>query len=412
MESPPPIADASTTAPDTRIATLGRRLQSTFGAILDAVAAPPQNPQLLVHALGVDKVLASRLLKALRADDPLAAVHHAPGPEPLRRVARAARRRSVDAELVRGALAAVDEFEELVRLLGGDRASLAAIISASLPEVRREHELRNKQTAFRAVSQLKGVMADTCLSTVVLHPAADGETIDIVWGFGFLSLTRLRPGVPVKFTTRRMADVASPRRPTNLDGHPIHDLGDARLDAFCRAPATIQVSRVEDVVHYTLGDHGYGPTSATDLVMVEVNLAEMPRYVPAEEPRKGHVFAEVSAPSKRLLFDVFVHADVYPGREPELILYDTVLDGVANVNDRTRDIDRLDMLESIEPLGRGLGRAQHPGVPKHVELLTHVFRKLEWDPSAFRLYRCRIDYPIYGSQVALAFDPPPPPAPA
>ena len=181
----------------------------------------------------------------------------------------------------------------------------------SFPDIRREHELRNKQTAFRAMSQLKGVMTDTCLSAVFMHPAADSETIDIVWMFGFLSLTRLRPGVPVKFATRRMADVSSPRRPTNLDGETIHGVTEARLDMFCEAPAEVAVDRQGDVVHYTLGDHGYGPTSAADIVLAEVNLAEMPRYVPEGTSRKGNVFAEVSVPAKRLLFDVFVHADIY-----------------------------------------------------------------------------------------------------
>ena len=31
---------------------------------------------------------------------------------------------------------------------------------------------------------------------------------------------------------------------------------------------------------------------------------------------------------------------------------------------------------------------------------------LGWDDRAFRGYRCAIDYPVYGSQVSLAFDPP------
>jgi hypothetical protein len=392
--------------PKDSIIHFGRDLRGAYAAVLDGVAAPPQSPQVLVRLLGIDKVLASRILKSVRSRDPLATVHHAPGPEPLRRIARAARRRGVDEELVRAALRVSDEFEELVRLQGGDRASLAAIIGTFLPDIRREHELRNKQTAFRAMSQLKGVMADTCLSTVILHPAADSEAIDIVWVFGFLSLTRLRPGVPVKFATRRMADVSSPRRPTNLDGETIHGVSDARIDMFCEAPADVAVSGEGDVVHYTLGDHGYGPTSAADIVFAEVNLSEMPRYVPEGTSRKGNVFAEVNVPAKRLLFDVFVHADVYSGREPELLLYDTVLDGVANVNDASRNIDRLDMLESIQPLGFGLSRARHRAVPNHVELLSHVYEKLGWEPNEFRLYRCAIDYPIYGVQAALAFDPP------
>ena len=62
------------------------------------------------------------------------------------------------------------------------------------------------------------------------------------------------------------------------------------------------------------------------------------------------------------------------------------------------------MSESIRPLGMGVGAARHAGVPDHVELLRHVFGRMAWDPSTFRGYRCAIDYPVYGSQVSMAFE--------
>lgn len=45
-------------------------------------------------------------------------------------------------------------------------------------------------------------------------------------------------------------------------------------------------------------------------------------------------------------------------------------------------------------------------VPRYDEIVRHVFEELDWDPARFRGYRCRIDYPIYGSQVTMVFDPP------
>ena len=56
--------------------------------------------------------------------------------------------------------------------------------------------------------------------------------------------------------------------------------------------------------------------------------------------------------------------------------------------------------------GYGLSRARHRAVPNHIELLSHIYEKLGWKSDEFRLYRCGIDYPIYGVQAALAFDPP------
>jgi hypothetical protein len=385
-----------------RIEDVGERLAITLSAVADALPAAPHGPQSLAELLGIDKVLASRLLKALRTKDPLAVVHHVPGPEPLRRFLRAGRRRGADPALVRSALEAVEAFETLIRQDAGDRSSLSSFISAWLPEARREFELRNKQSAFRAMSQLKGAMAETELSVAFLHPSAGGEHVDVVWLFGLLGLQRLRPGGAVKFATRRMGPVDAPRRPVNLDGVPIRDVSTARLDAFCENPADIEAERVGEAMHYRLADNGYGPGSAADIVMIEVNYSEMPRVL--LPGRKGNVFAEVGTPVKRILFDVLVHRDLYAGVEPQLFIYDTALDGAADINDPSRDVDRLDLLESVQSLGWGREKARHARIPHYVDLLEHVFERLGWDDDRFRGYRCEIDYPVYGSQVALAFD--------
>lgn len=388
-----------------RIARVGSQLSTSLTAVTAALPGAPHGPQSLADLLGVDKVLTSRLLKALRTKDPLAVVYHIPGPDPVRRVLRGCRRKGVDPGLLQSALDAIVEFETLIRREAGDRASLSLFISAWLPEARREFELRSKQAAFRALSQLKGAMAESALSTVLLHPAGDGKHIDVVWVFGLLGLQRLRPGGSVKFATRRMAPVDAPRQPVNLDGTPIQDLSDARVDEFCEAPANLDVERVGEVMHYRLADNGYGPGSAADLVLVEVNYTEMPRFVPVEG-RKGNVFAEVGTPVKRLLFDVFVHRDIYPHAEPQLLMYDTALDGAADINDPSRDVDRLDLMESIQNLGWGVDKARDARIPDYVDLLNHVFDRVAWEGDRFRGYRCAIDYPMYGSQIAMAFDPP------
>lgn len=395
---------------ETSIATVGEQLGRYLSAVLDSVPGGPYGPAELARTLGIDKVLASRALKAARNKDPMAVVYLSPGPDPLRRVFRAASKKGVDSDLIAEAENAVAQFDQLIRHEAGDRSALDAIISAWLPESRAEFELRRKQSAFKAMSQLKGAMAETSLATVMLHPAANGTHLDIVWISGLLGLQRLRPGAGVKFATRRITNGDTPRRPMSLDGIPVDSLEGVRLDEFCSSPPPkLDVQQVGEVVHYTLAGDAFGPKSAVNLVFAEVNLEEMPRYVPAESKRKGYVFAEISTPAKALHFDVFVHQDVYPGSEPTLSIYDTAFDGVASVNDPSRDIDRLDLGESIQPLGIGTAKFRTADVPNYTDLIRLVCNKLKWDGERFRGYRCRIDYPIYGTQVAMAFDPPAPP---
>ncbi len=400
------VTQHGATAVEVDISSAGRELAKSLGSVLEA-AGPNEGPVELARTLGIDKVLASRALKATRNRDPMAVVFLAPGPEPLRRVLKAAARKGVKSSLLQDAERAVEQFDRLIRQHAGDRSALDAIISSWLPEARAEFELRRKQSAFKAISQLRGAVADVSMATVMLYPSADGEHLDVVWVSGLLGLHRLRPGAAVKFATRRLAGGDQPRKPMTLDGHSVDDLEGVRLDEYCSSPPPrLNIQRAGEVVHYTLAGDAFGPRSAVDLVFAEVNRAEMPRFVPESSGRRGYVFAEISTPVKTLHFDVLVHQDVYPQRDPDLFIYDTSLDGVANINDPARDIDRLDLLESIQNLGTGPSRWRSADVPDYAALIREVCRRLRWDAMAFRGYRCRIDYPIYGSQVAMAFKPP------
>lgn len=108
-----------------------------------------------------------------------------------------------------------------------------------------------------------------------------------------------------------------------------------------------------------------------------------------------------------LVFDVLLHEDVFPGAEPRLDIYDTGYDGIANVNDPKRDIDRVDVQESIEFLGRDMRKLYAPEVPRYSDMLEHLTRTHGWDPARYRAYRTRIQYPVYGWQVCMSFERPP-----
>ena len=75
---------------EARINEVGRDLAEAFGRVLQAIPGGPHRPQKLAHQLGVNTVLTSRLLKAAQQRDPIVVAHVIPGPEPLRRLLRAA----------------------------------------------------------------------------------------------------------------------------------------------------------------------------------------------------------------------------------------------------------------------------------------------------------------------------------
>lgn len=396
---------------ESEILAVASALHHTLNALVVAVPVAGGGPVALAQALGIDKVLASRVLKALRQQDAIAALYFLPGPEPLRSLVKAADRRGAPAGVSGAARAAVDDFERLINVDIGDRSLLDSILSAWIPDARAEFELRRKQAAYKALSQLKGVQADIVLATCLLAPSEDPALMDVVWIHGLTGLHRVRPGVVVKIASRRMSNEPSARRPQTLDGSTIEDTSPPLVPDFCSRPTPeVHVHRVEDSLFYTLGGDGFGAGSAVDMMFVEVNRSELKRPVRPEGPaqdwgaaRGAYFFAEAVVPAKAMQFDMVVHEALFAGQDPVLRVHDTAFEGVADVFDARRELDRLDLLESIVPLGKGLSGVRSGGVPRYQELIQDVMSRLGYDAARFRAFRCAIDYPLYGSQTSMVF---------
>lgn len=396
------MADALGRAMGELIEGVGALGGGPVGGVGERTGGGTVGPTALAGALGIDKVLASRLLKALRERDAASSLHAMPGPEPLRRVARACVARGVHEVVGLRASEAIARYEALIRGRAGDRSRLDAVLSAWAPSARREFELRRKQSLFRAMSEVRGVRAAFSHATVIVGRGQNEEAFDLVWVNGYRSLCRVRPGAVVKFASRRVVPWSHGRSVRALSGGLVTDPGQVVFRPFSSVPPpVVRVEQVEDTVQYVLGDGPVG--EGKNLVYGEVCIAEVPRRVPTGSGRRGFFFAEVAVPCEVLQFDVLIQDGLYWDEGPELSIYDTSFEGVANVNDRRRDLDRLDLLESVESLG--FPAKVRSGDMSEYGRLVEVAIGARWDYERtwFRGYRCRIDYPIYGTQVVMSF---------
>lgn len=405
MSSTPPTQKLPGHDLRARISELGADLASQLRAITEAVPGRPAGPQRLAKALGLDKVFTSRLLKALRNGEPLSVVHQLPGPDPLKRFLVAAKKVGVPSALLAPARLSVDSFESLIRDEAGDRTALGSILSAWLPEVREQLDMRARQAAYRAMCQIRGVQAELDYSAGFLYPA-EGGRLDVVWLIGISGLYRLRPGALVKCDTLRVATSEDKRGPTNLKGESVSGRRMLLEEFISGRPAPLVVEPAGEVMHYLLGETGFGHRSAVEVLFCEVNRGEMPATVPTGSGRKAWFYADVAIPVRSMCLDFFVHKDVYPGNDPQTIFYDKSSGGIADVNDRSRDIDRLDLHEDYTHLGNGIDRTRIPELPRYQDLLAHVYDSLGWNSEEFRGYRTRIEYPVHRTQVTYVFQPP------
>src|SRR4029450_5754098 len=115
--STPSTASAAANATnelEARVARIGNALARRLGRVIEAVPGTPRGPVRLARAIGVDKVLASRVLRAATNRDPIAALKMMPGPEPLRRLNQAAAKHGVARKLTTDLESSVSDFEELI----------------------------------------------------------------------------------------------------------------------------------------------------------------------------------------------------------------------------------------------------------------------------------------------------------
>ncbi|UCE62183.1 MAG: hypothetical protein JSU63_10825 [Phycisphaerales bacterium] len=391
-----------------RLSRAAERVRTAIGELVDTMPVRVKRPAEFQRVLKLDRSLSSRVLRALQMDDPLAALQRMPGPHGLRLLLKAAKKVTSDEESVLRAEEALDDLEHLVTSEIGDWKALEAALCGWLPDAREQFEMSNRQVAFRAMSNIKGVMAHAELSVTLIHPgAANTDCVDRAGITGICRMRRLRPGTPMGLL--HGSSIAPPpgTQRLSLEGNridPTH--GAPLLREFSSSPTPKFEVRVDgEIVHYVLTGDGVGVSSAVDLYFADVMRGRYPSNK-SISPRPATPGAVIDIPVKTLIVDVLVHEEVWPGVEPELRMYDTAGRGIANPTDPSRDMDRVDVLESIQSLGTQFSRFRTTEVARYPDMVRFVCGRLGWDSERFRGFRCRVDYPVYGTQVSMIFEPP------
>lgn len=395
-----------------RAEAVGLGLQRAVGALLDELgAAGVRDQKSLQGALQLSQSAVSRLVSSVRSGDPLATLCSIPGQEALRQMLRGASTSVGNPACLREAERAIDAFEGFVDTEIGDRTTLDAVLSDWVHESRASFELRHKAAAFKSMSALRGVQADVVFTTGIVHPSADPARHDCIGLDGVLGCRRTRPSGVLHLFGYTLVPEANDRI-TGLAGQPVSAMPDLMLREYSTLPA----SAVDTVVHGGVMQTsvrglplGKTPLQGADLVCAQWLHGVHRAYRGDGAPSSG-VGGQAEPPAAVYIVDALLHDDVWPGVSPELRLYDTVVRGVAHPDDGARGADRLDMLEQVQYLGRGADAFRMPEYPRYAELVRHACQAAGWDPAQLRGYRCRVRYPVYGSQIGLAFTLPGAPA--
>lgn len=389
------------------------RLQHALSDLLEATSNKMRTAAEVSRFFGVDATLGWQVFRIASTTNPLAAGGHFPARVSMQKLLRAAERKGLPQSIIARVEQAHAEFEALMEVEGVDRKGMEAMISAFVPEAREKAELASKEAAFKAMTHIKGLCVDTMCVATFRHPRTDDsietvgvhsvETVGVQGAFG---IRRTRPGARIVFSAGGLS-VPGVNVQT-LHGDPYDPAMLPLIPDFCTSPLPeFEVRSTEGARYYEVKTEDIGLRSAVDLVMGDRAAGGGRRYRVEGARRTSGVSQNVDFPMRRLIVDSFLHVDLYPRSQPELTVFDTATRGeVQHADDATRLHDRIDFLETIRPLGRGLTNARLSHMPRYLEILEHACATAGLNPADYRGYRLDVQFPIYGAQYMVGFEVP------
>lgn len=388
-------------APVLGVAEVADQLAAAIRAVMDALPQGKDGPTAVGRALGLNRVPISRLLGAIRRESGTDILASLPGPETLRSIVLAAAREGVDPRLVERAIAAVDEFETMIRSYG-TRAAFDAAMSVQEPETLERFEQAARYQVFRGMSQVLGVEAEMWLSTMVMSPSKGSDTaLDVTAVHGGLGMRRLRPDVSVSFT------YGAPHEAVGMPG----GSSDLALDLspyYTQAPAPLKTHNRNGNVVHEFSPELMGKEALYDMLAGAHAPNHSKRYSDEKRSTRGVVVIP-DIPVALMVVDLFVEKGVFPGLDPTVYLYNTTARGPADIENPSRLHDRVVPPVGLEKLQLTPGTVSMDRLSGYWHMLRDVFRRIGQDPSDFRGWRLRVPYPLYGFQWVLAFNAPAPP---
>lgn len=395
-----------------RARRVSRRLRDELRTLVRALPPPDQGGSRMARRLGIDRSICQRVLNAIRLDtgvDELLALERAPGVQGLNTFIAAMRATGVAPELISIAGGASEEYTSLIQELGGSQAHLARRIEATLhfgdaDDSHARYE-RARQQAFLAGVELVGHMAETHVQVGAYLPVStpSGPGVSIARVRGFQGFSARRGATPLVIRSGSAPSQAGQARFVSLDGTPLKGRStDGVLRNFTSEPIPMVTSRGPHGSLVQVVDYAAGQSKAPVDVFVAHKWAEPITDPRVETPPVEEMWCLSQHPTRRLLFDVFLHETL--ARECITSLGAHLISPAMTDSVGDRWTDRLADCPSLRILPRSLGQCGSPAYARHVELLTHFFDRLGWDPARFVGYRCEVDYPIWGAGYCLTCD--------
>lgn len=383
-------------------------IQEAFAAVLDTFCGADAGLAEICERLGLHRKLAWQVRGVAMATDPSRTVRMMPSPAGVESLVEAIAGRPGAEPLVERVRLAAASFEQIVTRHAQDRSWLEMLAEASAGDDGAEERWREQ--AFRGNSFIWGAHVRTLLSIMILNKSATRRGwIDMVLVRGLVDLTRVRPNVRWVFSQSVIIDdernaPAPARAPLDPDGAAAAG-GVPVLRDLCSDPMPgLRRTVADGLVTDELLEAPVGQTGQQTIYTGEI-IREMGAAHATAGNQWAYFGGGVRTPARALIYDHFVHRDLFPGVERELCVFSELHSPM------TRSVhDRLPVAERLQQLGPGLTRARCPELPGHPKVLASLFERLGWAPGEFDHFRVRMAYPPMPTSVMIRHELPRPAA--
>lgn len=387
-----------------------RSVRGAFSELLTSLGTDAQDAQAISRSCGLNKNLAWKISKLVQADDLCAALEQMPGAAGVKIFLRCMERAGAAPGLLQSARDAVGQYEQLIQLHSGDRATLEMMCSQLSADGRRERDEQHRKLHFLGSSYVWGVQARVMLKIGVVGPSSEPGMLDFASLNGLIDFRRLRSDVTW---------VVAARHSHNDDGTempmPACEAIDPRYSGSDRAPLMAdfcseplpELRRLADRsgVSFELVEGPVGNTAAGTCVLGAIQRG-VPYYrSPSNE--WGEHSALCDTPAELLILDLFFHERFTFAIPPEAALY-SELNASMPYPGRGRERNRLPLHETLQDLGTGPLPLATPEVRRYNQIVQAIFDRMGWQPTEFHGFRMKIAYPVCPSALVLRYPLPPP----
>lgn len=372
-----------------------QQVRKSLDSVLSAAAVDASEPQEMARRLGVNRNLTWKLSKVLGGNDLYQSLQHLPGTEGIEILLRAARKAGVGSELLDGVRDAQRDFDRVVEIHTGDRATLDLILDSMGGAGSGERLEHSRKLSFRGNSGVWGIQARVrCTTSFVAPNRENPDLLDLGLIGGLVDVRRLRANIrwPLFRPSLYNDDgtpVASAPGEEAIDPAYADSPGPKLLGEFCSPNMPdVRASKTRRGWVYELMGGPIGNTGAFSCFFGTISRGVASRWR-TDTDAFAELGSQASMPTEMMQFDVIAHRDLEFLMSPKLH-YVGHVHGNEPGDIETHTIPVQETPAELSGVPPVMGTSL---IPRYDELIAYAMKQLGWDMRDFRALRLTIKYP-------------------